>query len=213
MLIVVTGIDGSGKSTVTNLLLESLRESGALTRRRDKWDVYDRALHPSCKFLHGPLAELRSCISSMPVPSRTLFLFWTMHLTMRQELLANVDYCILDSFWYKHAASEIIYGSPPELVEALSRPLPEPDDVFFLDVDPQEAWRRKQAMNFEDIVPYECGMAETPDAASFIAHQTRLRKQMMAWARQHRWRVLDGSLSPREIVELIVSEVHVAHSS
>jgi dTMP kinase len=205
MLIVIAGTDGAGKSTVTARLLARLKEDGATTRRRDKWDIYDRELHPSCRFLHGPLDELRSCMASMPVPARTLFLFWTMHMTLRRELLVGADHTILDSYWYKHGASELIYGAPPELVHELARPLPEPDAVYLLDIDPREAWRRKLANNLADVVPYECGMSEQIDADSFIAHQSLLRERLSVWARQRRWEVLDGARSTEDIVDTIVS--------
>jgi dTMP kinase len=207
VLIVIAGTDGSGKSTVAARLLASLSEGGLTCRRRDKWDIYDRLLHPSCKFLRGPLDELRSCISSMPVPARTLFLFWTMHMTMRPELLEGADITVVDSYIYKHAASELLYGAPADMVEALSRPMIQPDAVFLLDIDPREAWRRKLSRNLDDVVPYECGMSTQMDAESFCAHQSRLREQLQVWAREKGWHVLDATRSPEDLVETITSRV------
>lgn len=189
-------------------MLARLREGGAVTQRRDKWDIYDRDLHPFCAFLQCRLDELRSSISAMPVPARTLFLFWTMHVTMRRDLLDGADYTILDSFWYKHAASELIYGAPPKLVEELARPLPEPDMVFLLDVDPQVTWCRKQARDIDDLVPYECGMSSHLNAESFISHQRKLRDVLSSWAVQRDWHVLDGSLPADAVVEMIAQAVH-----
>ncbi|XXX81457.1 hypothetical protein WMF30_22120 [Sorangium sp. So ce134] len=213
MLIVITGTDGSGKTTVTTRLSARLRQDGAMTLRRDKWDIYDHASHPSCRFLKGPLDELRSCISAMPVPARTLFLFWSMHMTMRPELLAGADYTILDSYWYKHAASELIYGAPPELVHALAAPLPEPDAVFLLDIDPRGAWQRKQAKRLEDVVPYECGMSGRLDADSFIAHQSLLRQRLRSFAQDRRWTVLDASLHTDELVDTIARALRARRTS
>jgi thymidylate kinase len=205
VLIVVTGTDGSGKTTVTTRLMARLGQDGGVTLRRDKWDIYDHASHPSCRFLKGPLDELRSCISAMPVPARTLFLFWSMHMTMRPELLAGADYTILDSYWYKHAASELVYGAPPALVQALAAPLTEPDAVFLLDIDPRDAWLRKQARGLDDVVPYECGMSERLDADAFTSHQSLLRERLGSYARERRWTVLDATLRTESIVDSIVS--------
>jgi thymidylate kinase len=212
MLLVIAGTDGSGKSTVLRMVHERLVRSGRPAHRRDKWDIFDHAAHPACQFLHGPLAELRSCISAMPVPARATFLFWTFHMTMRPELLVGPEWTLVDSYWYKHAASEMIYGAPSSLIRELSAPLPEPDKVYLLDVPPEEAWRRKERAGLVDVVPYECGMAPLLDRDSFVAHQSKLRAHLGEWARRSAWVVLDASRPPEQSAEDIVASL-LPHSS
>lgn len=207
MLIVIAGADGSGKSTVSAIVREKLASLGVVVRRRDKWDVFDREAQPACRFLHGPLSELRSCISAMPVPARTAFLFWTFHMTMRTEVLAGPGWTLVDSYWYKHAASEIIYGAPPDLVAALGAPLTVPDKVYLLDVPVEEAWRRKASAGFADLVPYECGMSETLSRESFLAHQSRLRRQLLDWAARDAWSVIDASGTAAATADAIVDNL------
>lgn len=191
MLVVVTGADAVGKSTLTRALRSHLEAQGSSTKQVDKWHIYDFMAHPECRFLEGSaLATLRSCISSMPVPARTLFLFWTMLITMREELLRGASYVFIDSYWYKHAASERAYGASQELIEAAAATLPRPDLVILLDLDPTEAWRRKEAGGFADVVPYECGMDPCMTRESFIAHQSKLRGELLGWARKRGWQVM-----------------------
>lgn len=193
MLIVVTGADAVGKSTLTRALRNRLEEQGGSTTQVDKWHIYDFEAHPECRFLEGvPLAKLRSCISSMPVPARTLFLFWTMLISMREEQMRGAELVFIDSYWYKHAASERVYGATAELVEAAVATLPAPDLVILLDLEPEAAWRRKEAGGFHDVVPYECGMDPAMTRKSFIAHQGRLRGVLLDWAERFGWQVLDA---------------------
>ena len=195
MLIVVTGADAVGKSTLTRALRDRLEERGIGTRQVDKWQIYDFAAHPECAFLEGvPLRRLRTCISSMPVPARTLFLFWTMIITMREEFVSGPDMVFIDSYWYKHAASERVYGASEELIESAVATLPRPDRVILLDIEPEQAWERKAAAGFHDVVPYECGMDPAMTRESFVAHQGRLRAELLGWARRFGWAVLDADV-------------------
>jgi thymidylate kinase len=201
MLIVVTGADAVGKSTLTRALRGYLEAQGSSTKQVDKWDIYDFVAYPECCFLKGSsLKTLRSCISAMPVPARTLFLFWTMLMTMREEHLAGADYVFLDSYWYKHAASERSYGASQALIDAAVASLPRPDLVILLDVEPEEAWRRKAANGFADLVPYECGMDPSMTRESFIAHQSKLRNELLGWSTAQGWQVLPAD-RPVELVQ------------
>ncbi|HEX2091050.1 MAG TPA: hypothetical protein VHG28_01565 [Longimicrobiaceae bacterium] len=208
MLIVVTGADAVGKSTLTRALRSRLEAQGSSTRQLDKWQIYDFEAHPECRFLEGvPLGKLRSCISSMPVPARTLFLFWTMLISMREELVGGSEHVFIDSYWYKHAASERVYGASEELIEAAVATLPGPDLVILLDIEPARAWERKEAGGFADVVPYECGMDPEMTRESFIAHQSRLRGELLGWASRFGWRVLAADRPVDSLEEEVLAMV------
>src|SRR5712691_7077591 len=98
MLITITGADGSGKSTITRMVKEKLTSSGINAVQIDKWDIYNFEQHPECRFLKEPLSELRKCISEMSVPARTLFLFWSMYLTMEKTTSDCFDVTVVDSY-------------------------------------------------------------------------------------------------------------------
>jgi dTMP kinase len=210
MIVVIAGCDGAGKSTVTRRLTERLTADGLAISRVDKWDIYDFDRHPECRFLTTPLPQLRQCISEMSVPARTLFLFWSMHTTMARVSTAGCDVVLIDSYWTKHAASEILYGAPGPLVDALARSLPAADLVFVLDTPPGVAWARKARDGFADVVPYECGMDETRAEASFLAHQTKLRDVLLGWSSDLGWGVVDGTRPPDDVAGEIAGAVLAA---
>lgn len=207
MLIAITGADGSGKSTITRMVSEALAAVGISSMRVDKWDIYNVNEHPECRFLRGPLSELRQCISEMSVPARTLFLFWSMYLTTDEKALDRFETTVVDSYWIKHAASEQIYGAPETLINIISSFLPVIDLAFVLDLAPQVAWQRKSRTNFRDVVPYECGMDPELTESSFISHQRKLRRLLRRWVKQRGWTLIDATKPPSEIVDEIVATV------
>jgi thymidylate kinase len=211
VLIVVTGADAVGKSTLTRALRDRLEARGTGTRQVDKWQIYDFQAHPECAFLEGvPLRLLRSSISAMPVPARTLFLFWTMNITMRDEFVGGGDVVFIDSYWYKHAAAERVYGASEELIDAAVATLPVPDLVILLDIEPERAWERKAASGFHDVVPYECGMDAEMTRESFVRHQGRLRAELLGWARRFGWVVLDADAPLQELERRALERVDTA---
>jgi dTMP kinase len=207
MLITITGSDGCGKSTVTRLITEKLAISGINAARIDKWDIYNLGQHPECRFLQQPISELRKCISEMTVPARTLFLFWTMYVTMTKKAYDGFGVTLVDSYWIKHAASEQIYGASKQLINVLSSSLPRPDLVFVLDIAPEVAWERKARNGFADVVPYECGMDPCLKESSFILHQSKLRNLLRRWARDRKWQVMNAMKPPNELVAQIVTTI------
>lgn len=198
MLIAFAGCDGAGKSVHSRAVVAWLRSEGRDVEFVDRWDIHDRERFPECRFLGGPLSELRQCIAEMQDPmARAMFLFWTMRLTiMKRDLSAPGRIYVTDSYWMKHAAVEIVYGCDPAWVEKTVQAFPRPDLTFYLDVEPEDALRRKPDLN-----SYECGGDLKADTSSFLAHQAKVRALLVEWSRRYGWEQVSTHRASAEVVE------------
>ncbi|MEJ8643870.1 hypothetical protein WKI68_25870 [Streptomyces sp. MS1.HAVA.3] len=187
MIIAMDGPDGAGKSTQVKRLESWALGQGLSFRVVGKWQVFEEARVPQARFLRGSsLDELRVCIAEMPNPARMLFLGWLNTLAAERAAAAQEDVVILDGYWIKHAATELLAGCPKNLVDAIVEAMAPVDMVVFFDVTPEEALRRKKG----DITPYECGRDPECRPESFLTHQAAVREVMLEWADRRGWDVV-----------------------
>ncbi|MFD0267655.1 thymidylate kinase [Streptomyces sp. NPDC127106] len=181
------GPDGAGKSTQVKRLRSWAESQGLSFAVAGKWQVFEEAEVPQARFLRGTtLDELRVCIAEMPNPARMLFLAWLNSFAAERARAAEADLVVLDGYWIKHAATELLAGCPQELVDGIVGAMAPVDTVVFFDVTPEEALRRKKG----DITPYECGRDPECRPESFLSHQAAVREVMLEWAGQHGWDVI-----------------------
>lgn len=203
MIVALDGPDGAGKSTQIDYLIDWAHRQGRSVRAVGKWEILQPAVVPVARFLGGTdRAELRVCIAEMPSPSRMMFLAWMNTLTAERARQATEDLVILDGYWIKHAASELLLGCQPGLVEAVTEAIAPVDLVVYVDVSPEEALRRKG----NDLTPYECGTDSTCDPQRFLSHQSGMRQVMLEWARSRGWPVVaegTATMMNRQLTELI----------
>jgi dTMP kinase len=190
--LVFTGTDGAGKSTQIGRTIARLAERGLTAQQHDKWDIFDRRRYPECRFVRESVDDLRECIAEMEGEARAMFLFWIITTTLKDLDTCEVD--VLDGFWYKHAASELVLGCSRPLIEALRAALPAPDHVIYLRVDPALALTRKPA-----LTRYECGRDPRLSQDSFLCHQHRLRGILDAWASELGWTVIDANRRSQQV--------------
>ncbi|MFI5670538.1 thymidylate kinase [Streptomyces sp. NPDC051704] len=181
------GPDGAGKSTQVKRVQSWAEGQGLSFRVVGKWQVFEESQVPQARFLRGTtLDELRVCIAEMPNPARMLFLGWMNTLAAERARAAEADLVVLDGYWVKHAATELLAGCPEELVDAIVHAMAPVDSVVFFDVTPEEALRRKKG----DITPYECGRDPQCRPESFLKHQAAVRDVMLDWAARRGWDVV-----------------------
>jgi dTMP kinase len=203
-VISVVGVDGAGKSTLTQLLAERFRAAGMAARRVDRWDIVGDPAYPAAACLHPEALRARSCAARMSSASRLLFLLWasTLALTDRDGGFTD-QILLLDGYWMKHAASEITYGSDPAWVETVTAGLPRADLVLYLRVDPEVALERKAGKP----LPYECGMDRSCRPAAFVAHQRAIQAVLDRWAERDGWDVLDGETLPATQADRVMRRI------
>lgn len=190
MIVALDGPDGAGKSTQVRDLVEWARATGYTAIVVGKWDVFRPGMVPQARFLRGTdQEELRTCVAEMPSPSRMLFLGWLNTAAATRAMLATEDLVILDGYWAKHAAAELLAGCPPRLVHAITAAIAPADLIVYLDVTPEEALRRKGT----DLAPYECGRDPACSPARFLGHQAAVRDVLLDWARTHAWTVIPAA--------------------
>jgi len=180
-MIVVTGTDGSGKST----LIDSIIHAGIDAHVISIWDAMDENLFPSKKDVDQYLCKLTS-------NARLFFLAHALHHAMEKAQLSN-KILLFNGYYYKYFASELALGADTKLIDQLIALFPIPSIVIKLDVTIDTAFKRKQSLS-----SYECGL-QTPSESSFREFQRMATK---SWTHfdQSKWKVLDGLQSKEEIL-------------
>lgn len=190
MLIALAGIDGAGKSTQCKLLKQWLNSRRIEATVLDKWDIFDSDTYPECRFIVPDLDLLRNCIAEMHGPSRAIFLIWTIAATLKKMTNALDHVYISDGYWYKHLASEVLYGVDKQWLLSLVSELPIADIILYFNVDIDNTAVRK-----ETYTPYECGR-DAVSTSSFCEHQKKLKSVLDDWALEFGWSVIDANKPP-----------------
>jgi dTMP kinase len=195
----VAGGDGVGKTAVAQLLAERLNALGHSARYIRRWDIVGSPNYPEADFLNEDVRAIRSSAAGMPPNPRFLFLMWTMALAVLGDAVENSarQFVVVDGYWMKHAASEVVYGLDPEWVLSVTRGLPRADLVLRLNLSPEEAWSRKGG----DLSRYECGMDESCSRESFLMHQASIRAVLDRWSDLFGWHDIDAAHPVEDLVE------------
>ncbi|WP_298773184.1 hypothetical protein [uncultured Shewanella sp.] len=208
MLVALTGPDGTGKSTVSKVIKEEVLKTGRKLETVDRWDILNTSNFSQSRFIHSPLKELKECVSEMKGPSRFLFILWTIYSVLEDYDPASPTITFIDSYWMKHAASEIAYGLPESFVENAIELLPKADLTICLDLSPEIAYQRKSTATKIDLNAYECGMNSSLSSESFIHHQNKIRNQLQVWSHKHHWRVVEACQSPSNVADSVSTLIY-----
>ncbi|MFF3978578.1 thymidylate kinase [Streptomyces sp. NPDC055808] len=204
MIIALDGPDGAGKSTQLARLADWAGELGVSFRTVSKWQLFDETVMPEARFLRGSRQEeIRVCIAEMPSPARMLFLGWMNTMAAHYAAAAQEELVVLDGYWAKHAAAELISGTHRGLVEAIVEAIAPVDRIIYFDVAPEEALRRKKG----DLAPYECGCDLECRPENFLRHQSAVREVLLGWAKEYDWSVIrtDSPGSAQQELKTIVA--------
>lgn len=209
MIVAFEGIDGAGKTTTVPLVVEKLAERGlesfATTKR-----------HPviTAPFALEQAEALADRLWGIPHDARLdtvgtlhwIYLNAAYFAAVHHALSAELDHhqvAVMDNWINKFVARIACDGRYPLAeIRSLLRPLPQPDMVFLLDVDPAVAARRKKG-----ATDAERGLLAGAD--DFAAHQGTVRKVLLALAEDLRWVVVSpGPRSAAEIAQEVADTVH-----
>lgn len=198
-LLVVEGIDRSGRSTQVQLLVEWLRKNGIEPVRTD-WSTsphISKAIHKA-----KAAGELR------PI---TFSLFYAADFTDR---IANVvvpalergEVVVADRYVYTAFARDIARGADPGWLETLYGFAPAPDAVFYLRVPPSVTQQRVPSTPVKAIDRYEAGLdlgLSADPGESFQIYQQRVFDEFERLAQEYRFTVIDGDQDVDKIASLI----------
>jgi dTMP kinase len=209
VIVALDGPDGAGKSTQVRRLIEWANGNGRTAAVVGKWDIFRSGVVPQARFLRGSdQHDLRVCIAEMPLPARMLFLGWMNTTAATRAVETDADLVILDGYWAKHAATELLAGCDRRLVDAITSAIAPVDVVVYMDITPEEALRRKGT----DLTPYECGRDPGCSPENFLRHQGVVRDLMLEWAGEYGWAVVraDSVDGTQEQLQRIVAEAMAA---
>lgn len=198
-LLVIEGIDRSGRSTQIQLLVEWLRHNGIEPVRTD-WSTsphISKAIHKA-----KAAGELR------PI---TFSLFYAADFTDR---IANVvvpalergEIVVADRYVYTAFARDIARGADPGWLETLYGFAPAPDAVFYLRVPPSVTRQRVPSTPVKAIDRYEAGLdlgLSADPGESFQIYQQRVFDEFERLAREYQLTVIDGDQDVDAIARLI----------
>lgn len=157
-IICVSGADGSGKSTLVAELAKALPEARVVT-------IWDLMADPRARPLFSNKDQLQAYLGALQPQSRTLFLMSCLMGAMER---ATGELLLVDSYWYKYLANELVLGADHARLAALSGWFERPNLTFRIELAPRVAAARKQGV----FSPYECGL-RAPTEEHFVQFQAR----------------------------------------
>ena len=187
-IICITGLDGTGKSTLVNHLARHLPGSEIVTiwdgLRSEKGSLPLKSKRDMDRYLCG-----------LTTNARWLFLAHAMKSAMDQALFSGKKTILIDGYYYKYLVSEMVYGVDEKLVDGIVHVYPTPDVTLAVNLDLELIVERKQQFS-----GYESGLVDHPDKETFIAHQRKVHQKWHLLDKKG-WYILDGRNSEEKLVD------------
>ena len=206
-LIVLEGIDGSGKTTLAPLVCDRLRPpTGHALPLFKKFVDYNDA------YTRTHLRRLRHVIWDERKPSLDVMggQHWALliagwYAVLQARTLATSENTLVSDGWYfrnivksmeEHAGLDEVW------LRTLFAPVRVPDAVVLLDVEPELALQRGRAFDSR-----ESGGRALGGPTDFITYQSRIRRQLLRMAASDNWIVVPvGEQQTPEVLADLVSE-------
>jgi thymidylate kinase len=135
--VVITGPDGSGKSTACSAVSESLKTEFNSVAVCSIWDAL------AGQSVFSSKQGVGEYLTTLSGEARTLFLCHAMLQSLELALKKNTELVLIDGYFYKYVVSELAYGVPMDIIRGATLAFPKPRCTFYLNVTPEEAWKRK----------------------------------------------------------------------
>ncbi len=203
MLICITGGDGAGKSTLISGLKAVLEEQGKKVLISSPWDIHKK-FSKVFELPKEDKSQIQKYLYSCESASRVHFLFHANLQALNDRLKEDHDVILIDSYWYKYAVIESLIGTDIEEIKKTAALMPEPDKVFYLNLDSNEALKRKKALG---LTKYETGGKEGEEGEQFfLSIQEKSRKVWESLVKSN-WSKIDASLSPEDVLKEVHSNI------
>lgn len=211
-LIVLEGIDGSGKTTIAKLLAKSLPGDTIFIEKKCIYAQTDF----QAKFMSQvkPIIWERKAQEPLDEIDEETWLYLHMcwyHMVEAYILrpkLQQHDFVVMDGWYYKFLARHIVNDKMEiEVANFLTKRLVLADYIFFLDVPPQVCYRRKM-----DTKPSECGIhmhgKEIKSVEGlFVDYQSRVRSAYKKILNNRNTHILDANCAPEVLIRHMMKEI------
>jgi thymidylate kinase len=189
-LIAITGMDGCGKSSVTNFLQQQFPNSFVA----EIWQpMYGK---------HSPFSSKQAVdnyLCSLTTEARSLFLTHALLESTQNALTSDADILFLNAYYYKYFASELAMGTSEKVIEQLIALFPKPDVVIEITCPIDLVTQRKQHYS-----RYECGCVNEANAATFLNFQSICKEH---WTKFRT--TIDASFENLSTMEELLSTIEV----
>jgi dTMP kinase len=202
LLACVTGLDGSGKSTQVDALVERLQDNHSVAVA-NIWDpVLDSALGERTLFERHN--DVDSYLSGLEPIARMYFLCHAIRESFARAVAQHPEIVLLDAYWYKYYATEVAHGGDPVVLRQIGAVLPEPDVTFYLSISAAQAARRKTK-----FTGYETGFDAARSADAFRAFQDPALRELQALAVEFGWVVPPGDTPQAQLTDWLFDHLTV----
>jgi dTMP kinase len=178
-LIVVDGIDQSGKRTQTQMLARKIR---AIGRRVSIWNFPDYSTplgHQLRSYLTGKARYDLHAVHLLYAANK-----WERVASIAREISSG-RIVLVNRYTPSNLAYGIAHGLSLNWLESLERELPKPDLVLILDVTPRVSFKRKSQLR--DV--HEAN----------LSYLRKVRRVYLQLAKRYQWRLVDGAKDPTAV--------------
>ena len=214
IFVIIEGLDASGKTTVSKMLKKVLAKFNVYTIvKRDYFDDLEDAQYPNHYILDFS-KKLNELAWKQPaekldfnIPVNTLCfihaawynMFYSKHIV---NLKDKYDLVIVDGWWFKTFARIMTTSNRHyELILSLAPFLPLGDMTFFLNVQPQIAWERRQGR----LSGFELGLQKGTNKSE--EKPNSLLEQFVSFQKEVKENIL--KILPNDFIEVDTSHIGI----
>jgi dTMP kinase len=161
-LIVITGADGTGKTTLIKQLATKYKSCYCA-------NIWDLLQQTNNTLPFKSKKDIYAFLCALTPNSRLLFLAHALRYSLDKAMQADEEIILMDSYYYKYFASELALGADSILVKSIIDSFPKADLVIELTLPLAEVLKRKTTFS-----RYECGVAETVSKQAFEHFQLKV---------------------------------------